>query len=224
MIRINKLSLHRLHEIAARKGYPEPENRMYQSGEMIFAEDTPARDLFYIERGTILLRTAKQNGTEVALHVIGSNNFIGFLPLIQKKKYNSTALVLQDNCRLQLISKELFQDALTDVQFLTGCMKILCDMILSYEKQTLLLKTKNANEKLATILISLNDTFRKSGKIPFPMITIKKKDLAGLVGVAPETLSRNLAALEQKGLIELHLKGIKIKQMEQLSRIGDGIG
>jgi CRP-like cAMP-binding protein len=220
MIRINKLSLHRLHEMAERLEYPGIETRIYQGGEIIFEEDTSARGVFYIESGTILLRSSKLNGNEVAINVIGSNNFIGFLPLIQKKRYTSTAIALQDNCRVKLVSKELFLEAMTDNQFLNGFLKVLCELILSYENQTLQLKTKNAREKLAAILVALNQAFRKSNKDSFPMITLKKKDLAGLVGVAPETLSRNLAEFEKKGLIELHFKGIRLKRKEQLCMIG----
>ncbi len=223
MLRINKLSLHRLSEIAVSLPGETIESHTYQSGETLFEEGTYAKGLFYVESGTILLSTSLETGSDVVISVIGSNNFIGYLPLIQKTRLTSTAITLVDHCRIKFIPKTLFLEALTDLNFLNGFMKILSERIRSNEKQALHLKTKNVRTKLATVLISLNDVFKKSANDLLPVITLKKKDLASFIGAAPETLSRQLADFEKRGLIELHFKGIKVKDLEKLLPIGEGV-
>lgn len=197
------------------------ESRTYQRGDTLFKEDTHAKGVFYIESGTILLTSTQETGTEVVIRVISSNNFIGFLSVIQKTKSNSTAIALQDNCRVRFISKALFLAALEDNRFVQGFTKILCALIMSHEKEALQFKTKNVSARLAMVLVALNDAYKKSAMDAFPIIDLKKKYLASLIGAAPETTSRQLAELEKEGFIELHIKGIKLKDKVQLQTLSD---
>ena len=221
MDRINKLSLHRILEIADTLTESKVENRIYHQGDLLFEENTYVKGLYYLERGTVLLSTMERTGSEVVVNIIGANNFIGFLPIIQKTRLTTTAVVLEDSCRIKFIPKAIFIEALKDNRFVNGFIKILAELITSNENQLLQIKNKSVRERLALTLVSLNHAFRKSVRDPTPLITLKKKDLASMIGVAPETLSRRLADFEKEDLIELHLKGIKIKDKEQLLLISE---
>jgi CRP/FNR family transcriptional regulator len=219
MDRINQLSLHRLIEIADTMPGSAIEHRTYHQGEVLFEEDTYAKGIYYLEQGTILLNTTEHSGKEAVVHVIAPNNFIGFLPLIQKSKHTSTAIVLENLSHIKFISKAIFTEALTDNRFANGFIKILCQKMTINEIQLVQFKNQSVDKRLATALVSLDRIFKKGAKDNSPIIRLKKKDIASMIGVAPETLSRRLAEFEQEGLIELHIKGIKVKDKEQLSTL-----
>ncbi len=223
MNRINKISLHRLNAIAETNTGVTIESSTYQRGQVLFEEGKYAKGLFYIESGTVLLNRTNQMETEVVMNIIGRDNFIGFLPLFKKNKHTSSAIAMEDNCQVKFISKTIFNKALTDIRFVNGWIKILCDTIALQEDHLVDFKTKDSSERLAAMLISLTTTYKKSAKIPSQIITIKKIDLARLIGIAPETLSRRLADFEKEGLIELHVKGIKVIDPEQLSNYAHGV-
>lgn len=216
MSRINKLSLHRLNEIADSLPDSQITNQTFHQGELLFEENTYAKGLFYLERGTVVLSTKERTGAEVVVSIVGANNFIGFLPLLQKTRLTTSAVVLEDDSQIRFIPKAVFTKALDDNNFVKGFIKILLSLITSYENQLIQVKNKTVRERLADVLVALNHAFKKGAKDSDPMITLKKKDLASMIGVAPETLSRRLAEFEKEGLIELHIKGIKVKDKEQL--------
>jgi CRP-like cAMP-binding protein len=216
MSRINKLSLHRLIEIADTLPGSQITNHTYHQGDRLFEENTYTKGLFYLERGTVLLSTIECTGAEVVVSVVGANNFMGFLPILQKTRLTTSAVVLEDDSQIKFIPKAVFTKALEDNRFVKGFIKILSSLITSYENQLVQVKNKTVRERLADVLIALNHAFKKGAGDPDPMITLKKKDLASMIGVAPETLSRRLAEFEKEGLVELHIKGIKVKDKEQL--------
>jgi CRP-like cAMP-binding protein len=53
------------------------------------------------------------------------------------------------------------------------------------------------------------------------VLPVKQQELAGLIGASRESVSRNLAQLEQAGIIQLHRGKIHILDFGELQRIAD---
>lgn len=83
------------------------------------------------------------------------------------------------------------------------------------------MQTKNVRQRIATALLSFENAYDKTHDKKEAFISLKKKDIAAIVGITPETLSRRLAEFETEGLIELHIKGLKLINQHKLIRIAE---
>ena len=207
---VRNLSFHRLNNLADAADGEDIEAQTYNNGDILFKERSSSNGLFFIERGTILLTTLGADGSHAAIRTATADNFIGFLSLVRGTNYTSTAMAIEDDCQVRFVSKAIFNEALTDNSFANGFIKILCERIQSIENHIVDLKTKSVRQRLAIVLIMFENAFKKRSQKESPLISLKKKDIARIVGTAPETLSRHLAEFENEGFIELHIKGIKV--------------
>ena len=80
------------------------------------------------------------------------------------------------------------------------------------------LKTHNAVQRLARYLVS--QAGEQKGKSTLTFAT-SKRDIAGMLGIAPETLSRALKKLKPHG-VETHGETLTIKAIEKLELIASG--
>ncbi|MBP3039351.1 winged helix-turn-helix domain-containing protein [Bacillaceae bacterium Marseille-Q3522] len=83
------------------------------------------------------------------------------------------------------------------------------------EQQTQFLMMEKVEERLATYLLDLYKV-TESEHVKIPM---KMKELAALLGTTPETLSRKIKLLEEKGLIERQSSNVTLVDVEGLEDI-----
>jgi CRP-like cAMP-binding protein len=79
---------------------------------------------------------------------------------------------------------------------------------------------KTVRERLAEVLIQLERTFDLD-KDKFLQISLKREDLANIVGTATESVIRLLSEFKQDNLIEIHGRKIKIINEANLIKIGN---
>lgn len=86
------------------------------------------------------------------------------------------------------------------------------------EKHTLLLGTKNAEQRLATLLLSLSSRYAERGfsKHEFNL-NMSRRDIGNYLSTAMETVSRLFSRLQSNGLIEVHGKLVYIKNLDKLA-------
>ncbi len=87
------------------------------------------------------------------------------------------------------------------------------------EEHALLLGTKSAEQRLATLLINFSNRYSKKGfsKSEF-YLHMSRRDIGNYLSAAMETISRLFSRLQANGLIEVRGKFIKIIDLEELQK------
>lgn len=87
------------------------------------------------------------------------------------------------------------------------------------EEHTLLIGTKSAEKRLASLLINFSNRYAARGfsKNEFNLY-MSRRDIGNYLSAAMETISRIFSRLQDNGLIEVHGKLIEIKDLEGLQR------
>jgi len=98
-------------------------------------------------------------------------------------------------------------------------LKQMSNQIRDEEEHTLLIGTKNAEQRLASLLINFSNRYAARGfsKNEFNLY-MSRRDIGNYLSAAMETVSRLFSRLQANGLIEVHGKLIEIKDTERLQR------
>ncbi|MEM7209234.1 MAG: fumarate/nitrate reduction transcriptional regulator Fnr [Pseudomonadota bacterium] len=92
--------------------------------------------------------------------------------------------------------------------------------ISSGNRMLLALGQLNAEERLATFLMSMSKRFAERGFSPTEFnLSMPRHDLANYLGIAVETISRLFARLQKNGLLEVNRRNIRIVDAQRLSQL-----
>ncbi|WP_057777993.1 Crp/Fnr family transcriptional regulator [Paucilactobacillus vaccinostercus] len=169
----------------------------YQAGETIFAAGDPMDALMIVASGQVKVFQLAANGKEQLLYLLTTGDFDGETALFSQANHNSFAQALMPTQICQINRPEfqrLMQKYPTiSLNLLNEFGKRLTDL----EKRTTKTATTSVESRLADYLVETAAQFESQNfKLP-----LKKKDLATYLGTTPETISRKLAELEQRGII-----------------------
>jgi len=73
---------------------------------------------------------------------------------------------------------------------------------------------QSLRRRVANALLVLHNPGEADAAVSF--IRVSREDLAALVGIAPESLSRTLSEFRQDGLLEVSSQGIRLLQPEYM--------
>ncbi len=209
----------------ATEGRPLPPAKKYKKGDCLYQEGQVPKGIYYVRSGSVKV-THDSHKKPVTVRCALSSDFVGYLSLIKQWDYVTTATAIEDS-EAYFIPKHVFLKVIhSDNKFTNILMEVLCNRITEIDKELLLMLTKEVSQRLALLLLSLNHCkLHEPGHVD-GIINIPKKDLASILNINPETLSRNLSKLSKEKAIRLHNKKsiieISSKQkLLQLSNIDD---
>ena len=85
------------------------------------------------------------------------------------------------------------------------------------EAMLLLLGKGNAEERLATFLLSLSRRFKDRGFSESEFnLSMSRHDIGNYLGLAVETVSRMFSRLQEEGVLTVHRKNIHIHDLDRL--------
>jgi CRP/FNR family transcriptional regulator, anaerobic regulatory protein len=186
----------------------------YEKGEHIYHAGDESDSLYIVNKGRIRIYRLSESGKEQIVRILNPGDYTGELALFKKSHHESYAETMM-NTSICIITREKLQTLLT--KYPTIALKLLTEFsnrLEQSEKQTTRFSTETVETRIALFLAESVDPDSNSNEIILPM---SKKDLASYLGTTPETISRKLAELEEKGLIKQKLqKKIEILDLDKL--------
>ena len=162
----------------------------YKKNTFLFKPGDKADTMYIIASGKIKVFTISSSGIEQMLYIYQKDDFIGGLNLIKKTAYIYYGQAIEDTLVISL-SRECFD------------------------------KIINKYPKVASLLLSLARNFgiKKADGILLEL-NISRENMGSFAGLTRETVTRKLAELNSKGIIELiETKKILIKDVDYLKDI-----
>ncbi len=168
------------------------QKRHYNAGELLFFEGECVSSLLLLTQGEVLLYKSKTDigDSECTLHIITAPSLIAEMPFFMRLKYPSNAQCMQP-CEIIKIRLEIFHThILQDVQMCSLFITSLCHKIQILESHI------NAhNQNLQTRLLAYLNAHKDL------LHTQTQRQIAQSLNVSPESLSRTLKMLKNKGII-----------------------
>jgi len=102
-------------------------------------------------------------------------------------------------------------------------LKILSQEILDNQELMLLLGKKNADERLATFLLSLSRRYQRRSYSPTTFnLSMSRSDIGNYLGIAEETVCRVFTRFQNEGLLTTDRRQVRLHDLEQLNNIARG--
>ncbi len=184
--------------------------KKYKAKEILFYEGDEPVYLYVLLQGTLKVYKTNHKGQQIFLHQFYPGGLVAELANFENIPYPATAEFMSDSEVLRIDYQALEHDFFKNpeisfeiIKSLIAKHKILIDVI---QKEVIL----TADAKVAKFILENADLFR----------TLKNTQVASILNLTPETLSRTLSKFKSSGFIELdenhHIKVLDKSKLEEM--------
>ena len=192
--------------------------------EILFSDEEEARGFYVILSGKIKLYKVSPEGKEQILHIVSAPDAFAEAALFLEGSYPAFAEALTD-CQLLFFPKRDFIRLIEkNPQLSINMIVTLSHYLKRFASLIEELSLKEVSSRVAKYLMDLSLKLSKEGKSPKEVeLDLSKTQLALKLGTISETLSRTLAKMKVKGIIEVKKNRIFILNREALEELASGL-
>jgi CRP/FNR family transcriptional regulator len=206
---LNDQELNTLDEIIDRK-------RPIHKGDKIFSDGQEMHALYAIRSGTFKTYTVNEQGEEqiTGFHLAG--DLLGF-DAIADTEHKSFGQALETSMVCEIPYNNLDSLSNTMPKLKKQVLRLMSNEIRTDQEMLTLLNRKNAEQRVATFLVSLSERYQARGLSPNEFrLTMTRSDIGNYIGLTVETISRLLNRFHKSGLIKVDGKLITIVDIDEL--------
>ena len=193
--------------------------RPLRKGEVLFRPGEPLTSLYAMRSGCMKLYISSNEGEDQITGFYLPGEILG-LDGVESDFHTCTAVALETSTLCAFPYKNL-SEICKHVPAMHDQMFRLMGRELSHENQLLLtVNKKNAEERIATFLISLSARFKRLGYSETEFrLNMSRAEIGNYLGLTIETVSRGLNRFQKIGLISIQRKYVKILNMSGLKAL-----
>jgi CRP/FNR family transcriptional regulator len=206
---LNDKELDSLDDIIDRK-------RPIHKGDKLFSDGQELHALFAIRSGTFKTFTVNEQGEEqiTGFHLAG--DLLGF-DAIAESEHPSFAQALETSMVCEIPYENLDTLSNTMPKLKKQVLRLMSHEIKTDQEMLTLLNRKNAEQRVATFLVSLSERYHSRGLSASEFrLTMTRSDIGNYIGLTVETISRLLNRFHKSGLINVDGKLISINDIDRL--------
>jgi len=190
----------------------------YKKGQNIFFDGTPPAGLYCIHTGKVKIHKIDFFGKEQIVRLAKDGDVIGYRSLISGEMYSAFATALEDSL-ICLIPKDVFFKLLeTNADLSFKLMQLLSQDLKTAENFLATMSQKSVRERVAEVLLIIKEFYGVKEDGVTLDVSLKREDIASMVGTATETVIRFLSEFKEDKMIDLEKRRIKILDQSALVR------
>ncbi len=192
---------------------------LYRKNAVIFQEGHTPFGFFGVCGGLLKLCKAGPRGKLHTVALVPAGGLVGFPSLLAEEPYSVTAVAMTPS-RILFFSRHAFLQAREEEEILMHFAVRLSREIGREREARLSSVDQPAQTRLARCLLGLQDTFsiERSG-LKLDSIRIPRGEIADMISVCPETVSRLLASLKAQGILKFRGTRIVLQDSARLRAI-----
>ncbi|OGV47076.1 MAG: hypothetical protein A2X46_09910 [Lentisphaerae bacterium GWF2_57_35] len=178
-------------------------SRDVKKRELLFAEGDKGHSIYLLNSGTVQLFKTAPDGNEIVIKLIQPGEVFAEVVLVEQDRYPVSAVALTD-CVLFLFPRRDLHRLLEREDFRNDFIAMLMRKQRYLAERIYDLSTRDVEERLFRFL---REHYGTRTDI---RLTLSKKDIAAAIGTTPETLSRLIQKLSEKGVLSWQGKEIEL--------------
>ncbi|WP_404368651.1 fumarate/nitrate reduction transcriptional regulator Fnr [Marinobacter sp.] len=195
------------------------QGRSFSRGETVFKQSERARSCFAVRSGAIKTSVVNHSGEEQVTGFFLPGEIMG-LDSISDDRYACSAFVLERTsvCELPISHLEELSRKLPSLQH--HFFSLMSSEIRHSQQHAMLLSRNTAEERIASLLLSLSSRFERRKLSPTRFtLPMARNDIANFLGLAVETVSRVMTRFQGQGLIQAKGREIELLDLTALQEI-----
>jgi len=202
-------SLRDLDEIKHTSSYPE--------GALVFVEDQAARGVYILCQGRAKLMATSRDGRTLILKIAEPGEILGLHSVISGKAHEVTVETLQPS-QLAFIAREDFVKFLKNHgdACLHAAQHLSRDCQSAYEAMRSIGLSHSVTEKLARLLLQWSSNGKVADGMVRAKLALTHEEIAQLIGSSRETVTRTLADLKKRHVVELNGSTLLVRNRSAL--------
>jgi len=174
-------------------------------GEILFHEGDPISGIYRIETGFVKVLKYHDTGDEKIFDILGADDFLALLLVLQgKTEYIATAIALTDVMVRKISAIDTKNAYQNNPLFQSTCLNCAAGRANMFHNQLYQISATDVDDKILGVLLHLYHKFGTYNhgicQLYLPM---NQTDLASIIGIRRETLSRRLKVMQENGIIRL---------------------
>jgi len=180
--------------------------RHFEKSSILFYEGDCSDYLHILLEGQVSLYKTSPKNTTIQVHRLNAPSVIGEYAILEQVAFPATCEFVSPKGVVGLLHFSKLMEYMKDLNFSLALLKSMSNkvMLLSslVHKETIF----SSEAKVADLILNDINTFSR----------VKKNEIASILNITPETLSRILTKFKQKGIITLLNHKLNIKNREAL--------
>lgn len=193
--------------------------REFKRGENIFSEGSDPTGFYIMIKGRVKVYKLSADGKEQILHIVGPKELLGAVSAFAGSPYPAYADAMEKTRAFYFPRKDFLSLIRKEPLVVMNMMANLSMRLQHFTRMIEDLSLKEVPGRLAAYLLYLCE---KSACSEIVEIDVSKGQLASLLGTIPETLSRILRKMSEKGILEVNGRKIRLLDKKGLSNIVNG--
>jgi CRP/FNR family transcriptional regulator len=195
------------------------DDQKVKRGEIIFSEGDEGTGFYVVISGRVKIFKVSWEGKEQTLHIFGPGEPFGEVPVFEGRQFPANAEALEEG-RVLFFPREGFSGLIkNNPELALNLLAVLSRRLRRFTSLIEDLSLKEVPARLAAYLLYLSETREGSEELA---LDISKGQLASILGTIPETLSRVLGKMGNRGLIESEGPRIRILDLQGLRTLAEG--
>jgi len=192
--------------------------RVYARGEMLFLQGDRADGFYAVITGSVKVCRLGREGREQVLHLLGAGELCGEVPVFQGGRYPATAVADAKTEAIYVPGDRFLDLGQKHPQILLEMLAVLSQRLRTFVGLIDDLALNEISARLAKHLLDLG----ARAQAPAVELATAKGVLAARLGTVAETLSRTLARMQKRRIIEVRGRKIRILDREALAALAAG--
>lgn len=182
----------------------------------LFRQGDKFNNLYIVRSGSVKQIISSRDGIEQIIGFSLPGEMLG-MDAIATGHYSESAIILK-TATVCALEYEKFEELCEKIPGLAKqILKMAGQELIDEHDLRMSLSNKNSEEKLALFLSSLSTRYKILGYSPYKFeLPMGRSDIGNYLGMAPETISRTVKKLIQKGLINADMHSVVINKIDEL--------
>ncbi|MGD8515250.1 MAG: fumarate/nitrate reduction transcriptional regulator Fnr [Granulosicoccaceae bacterium] len=191
----------------------------FNKGDYLFRAGDPFRSIYAIKYGSMKSYGVTRDGKEqvTGFHLTGE--LLGLDAIdTENHQCNAVALETTEVCELPFASLEELQHELPSLQHEFS--RIMSREIVRDQHMLMMIGSTGAEQRIARFLLNLHERMRVRGNSSDELhLSMTRQDIGNYLGLAFETVSRQLAHLQELGLLRIENRTIRLLDSVKLEAL-----
>jgi CRP/FNR family transcriptional regulator len=196
----------------------------YPANAVLFEEQQEASNILILVEGCAKISMNSRDGKRLILWIARPAELLGLTSVLRSSCHEVTAETVHP-CKVATIRRQDFLDFLVrhPAAYESVARELSVEMSRACEQMRIMGLSSSASIKLAWLLLEWSAGVRTTARGTMVNVPLTHEEMGECIGVTRETVSRAMAELRERRLVDMHGSGLMIKSRFALAAYAQGL-